>query len=887
MLDETKEKEAMHTRSGFFRPISLLVLMFVVAAWPGIHASRAQVTLNSPPPDPAVPTPKAFFGYEIGDDYKLTPWQSRTIPGEGERKGFVEYVSELARTSKRVRIFPIGTSETGLPLILTVITSPENWTRIDRYKEINNKLADPRQVASDDEAKLLAREGKAVYWLDAGIHSTERTGVETLTRLSYELASGQDEWNVDLLDRVIVVIEGTINPDGLEIVTDWYYRYKDTPFVSSSPPYYNKYNGHDDNRDFIRLSLKESQASARARFEWNPIMYTDLHQAQDLLYVGMSPDPSNFAENPISNAELGSMSFYIITQMIAAGHKGVYTYDYADMWYPGYNHMFTMMHNANGSWWELTGADYASPRTVNSGRHAGNRTWFNPEPYTVPLPWRLIDAVNLQKDAIRHSLTWTMRNKEDLLYNFYLKGKNNTARAVGESPYGFVIPAKGGDNVDVTDLINTLKVGQHIEVDRAAAAFTADGRSFAAGDYVVGMNQPYGLFAKLLLTRQDYPINALDPRNRRSSYDMQAWTMGLMSDVEVVSLSNRLPEGLKLSPVTGEIPYAGSLTGAASANYAVENQANNGWAKALPRLWQDPNMTVSQGDAPVTIAGRTFPAGTFFIHTRGNAEDHAKLTALVRESGLTAYAVPGPVTSVPLHAPKVGLLKPNSSTMPEGWTRLQLDRAGFPYVSLSPGDIEKGGIADYDVVIIPSLSTNGLIGGGRGSRMPPEYNAGIGTAGIENLKKFAEAGGTLVLMGQASTLPVVQKWNIGVASGEGQRPTCRGSILRVQVDPGTLSGYGYDKEEACWFLDSGTPYFTTTPDSQAKVVASYPSEGELLLSGYIDGGDVLRGKAAIVESPMGKGRVILLAPDVLYRAQSTGTYMFFWNALISGARPKS
>jgi hypothetical protein len=140
------------------------------------------------------------------------------------------------------------------------------------------------------------------------------------------------------------------------------------------------------------------------------------------------------------------------------------------------------------------------------------------------------------------------------------------------------------------------------------------------------------------------------------------------------------------------------------------------------------------------------------------------------------------------------------------------------------------------------------------------------------------------LMGQASTLPIVQKWDIGVNQPAVQRPVCKGSILRIQVDPSTKVGYGYSAEEACWFLDNSTPFFTTTPGSKAQVVARYAPEGDLLLSGYISGGDVLRGTAAIIEAPLGSGRVILLAPDVLYRAQSTGTFMFFWNSLIEGAR---
>jgi hypothetical protein len=259
-----------------------------------------------------------------------------------------------------------------------------------------------------------------------------------------------------------------------------------------------------------------------------------------------------------------------------------------------------------------------------------------------------------------------------------------------------------------------------------------------------------------------------------------------------------------------------------SAYYAADNSANNGWAVALPKLWQDPNISVSQVDASFTAAGRSFRAGDFVVHARGNQADHDQLKSLLQETGLSAYSIPEAVPSAALHAIKVGLLKPNGSTMPEGWTRLRLDRAGFPYVSLSPNDIANGSLTGFQVIIIPSMSPTGLINGSTGANTPPEYRAGIGASGVAALKSFAESGGTLVLMGQASTLPMAQNWDVGVSQPAGQRPVCRGSILRIQVDPTTKVGYGYDAEESCWFLDGSTPYFAKSAGSKAQVVATYP-----------------------------------------------------------------
>ena len=890
--------------------LTLLLLAGVLVSVAGAHAAS--------PLDYGVTTPREFFGYDIGQDYKLTPWQTHELQGEGVRQGIVEYAHELERTSDRVHVFQYGTTEMGRPMILTVVTSPANWAQMDNLKGILRKLADPRQVASDEEAQWLASQGKAVYWLSAAIHSTERTSPEVLLRLGYDLAAGTDDWTLNLLDRTIVVLENSINPDGLDMVTDWYYQYKDTPYVSSGPPSYGKYVNHDDNRDFVGIALAESQANVDARQEWNPTVYHDLHEAQDLLYMSPGPDPTNLAVSPITMAEWLAFAGHNISQLIAQGWKGAFTYDYADMWYPGYNHGYTYMHNSNGRFYELTGATRATPRTITSGNHR-TRAWYDPEPYTAtvssPLSWHLMDAVNFEEDAIKNDLTYTANNKDKLLLNFYLKAKTNTEQAISTAPYAFVIPQDGGDNADVTDMINNLHLRQHIEVDRAGTAFTADGQNFQVGDYVVRLDQPYGLTAKNLLTVQVYPPI-------KTPYDVTAWTYGLMRDVNVVALNTTLPAGLSLVPVTGTVPYEGTLTGDVSSRYVIENGSNNNLAVLLPRLWQQPDLTVWQADYAFTASGHNFLPGSLIVGAPGTTEMHNWLATNVQELGLTAYAVDRPVVGTRLLAPRLGVYTANTSsntTMPEGWTRLRLDRAAWDFTRVYPSDIVSGTLDAYDVLVIPSMSQNTLINGTSSSSTPPEYRLGIGTDGVAKLKSFVENGGTLILQGAISTLPINQSWGISVtvpavaqasvqslpvsddpedvpdfggpvpgsqaaASAAAVAFNCPGSILRIAVDPSTPLGYGYDGSEALW-CESGAVFFELADGSAASVAASYPDDGQtLLLSGYISGEEALHGKAAIVDAPLGAGHVILLAPNVLYRAQSTGSFMFFWNALIEGSR---
>jgi hypothetical protein len=906
-----KTRNRMRRRIGALLSLLLLAVLLMSAGGTTAAPNRLPAT----PVDYNVTTPRAFFGYDIGQDYKLTPWQTRELEGEGMRKGIVDYAHELERTSARVRVFEYGHSEEGRPMILTVVTSPENWAQMDNLKGILGKLADPRQVSSDEQARWLASQGKAVYWIVAAIHASERTSPEVLLRLGYHLASDNDEWTRNLLDNVIVVLENSVNPDGLDMVTDWYYKYKGTPYETSAPPYYNKYINHDNNRDYLGLGMVESQQNAAIRTQWHPTIFHDLHQAMVMLYITPGPDPTNEAIHPITVGEWLAFAGHTMTGLIAKGWTGVFTYDYASMWYPGFMNSFTSEYNSYAMFYELQGANYASPRTqTQPGRP---RTWYNPAPITVPFPWTLMDAVNLEEDALKLSLGYTAQNKDDLLYNFYLKGKTSMEKAASEPPYAYIIPANGGDNADVTDMINNLRA--HLfEINQAGAPFTIEGRQFAAGDYVIRTDQPYGLLVKNLLGVQVYPPNV-------SSFDVTAWTYGMLRDVETVAVNTPLG-GLSLIPVTAPIPYAGSLTGAVSNRYLIEHQSNNNLAKVLPKLWADADFSVSQADAPLTAGGQTYPAGSFIVGAPKTEAARAKLAALAQQYGLTIHAVAEALSGTPLHQPRVGLYTPNNNTnttMPEGWVRMLLDRDGFPYTRLYPTDVSSGDLTGYDVIVLPDVSSSTLVNGSGGSSTPPEYRVGIGENGVANLKSFVEAGGTLVAMGRASEMPIQKGWPVGVtlpaavmaqaaaaveqvpeagqeedpvwrALTEGRAPAqpqaapaanlnCPGTILRLQVDPGTKVGYGYDAEEAVW-CDSATRYFVPTAGSNAAIAATYPATGDLLLSGYVTGEDLLRGNAAAVDTPMGSGRVILLGLNTLYRAQATRTYMLFWNAVFEGGR---
>lgn len=923
---------ANSTARNWYAAVSILALILMlvsvmgVSAAPGVSNEPPTRGPDGTPPevplDPSVTTPLRFFGYNLGTDYKLTPWLSREVPGQGPRKGVYDYAYELQRTSPRVHTFEMGQSSEGRPMVYMVITSPENWAKIDQLKLINNKLSDPRLISSDAEARALATTGKLVYWISGNIHSTERTSAEMLPRLAYDLAAFQDDWTKSVLDNLIVVIEPSSNPDGYDMVVDWWYRYLGTPYEASSPPCYNHYACHDNNRDFFGLNFAETRNIVNARAEWKVQQYLDIHQTMTMLYMSPSLDPPFEGINALTRAEWLAINSNAMNKMIAEDWRGVFIYDYPDIFYPGYNESWANTHNGTGAYWEAQGARAGmQPTTITS---AGKPlAWYNPYPVIPGFRWTLMQSVNLEQDAALHTIDYIQKNKSALLYNFYLKGKRNMATATDKGPVGYVIPMNGGDNADVTDMVNNL-LANKIEVQRATAPFTIGDRTYQAGDYVVDFNQPYGYTARHYLGVQTWPAALGTP------YDVTAWTFGYMRDVAVVPIASPMPS-IAVAPVTAPISYAGSLAGDVAQWYFIRHESNNNLARVLPKIWAKGGLNVSQASVAVDVSGQSYPAGTLFVRTSGSVADHEWLKTLVESMGLTGGSLPAVVSSPDiflLKQPRVGLYQPYSNPMNEGWIRFRFDDTGFPYTSIHNSDIMSPTVPlrnTFDAIVLLSSAPNSIKNGSTAATTPPDIRGGIGQAGVDNLKAFVEAGGTLVLNGNSSTFPIQFGWNVGVAQGaaaagvaalaEGWLPDklkeiaaersnedgvldrglrdpdgaaapaavyAPGSILSVKVDPAQPVAFGYGADEAIWAQNY--PFFTITDPAKAKAVAWYPTDKDALLSGYLTGGEGLRGKAAIVDASLGNGHVVMFGTDVIYRGQPTGTYMFLWNSLFRAGR---
>lgn len=816
---------------------------------------------ESVPTNQDIPTPQSVLGYTIGQEGYITPWNK-----------VLEYMNKLDAASDRISVVQYGTSTEGRPMIYVVATSENNRKNLDGYRQISLRLLDPRGL-TDSEARELADTGKPVYWLCGSIHSTEEASVEMLMELAYQLAAYDDQWTKWLLDNLIIIMDPSINPDGHDMVADRWYKYKGTPYEGSAPPYYAKYISHDNNRDFIAISQKETIDNTAARLKWAPQIYHDLHESKTLLYMSPGPDPNYPEVSPITQAEWIKYAGYLMTDMFAQGFDGVYTYDYADMWYPGYNHGFTTFHNGMGWFFETQTAKGANPLTLTKDnvRETARleQHWFGPVPITLPRVWTFRNSVDYQEMGVKLALELTAREAKQTLWEFYLKNKRGIEKGRNSAPYAYLIPAAQEDQVAVVDLVNNLR-RQGIEVGQATDGFTVDGKSYPAGTYVVRLDQPYGPAAKSFLEVQTYPYY-------KKPYDSAAWTFGLLQDVQTTAVNDKAVFSVPTTLVD-QAAYQGKGPERSGAwGYAMAHNSNNQLFAVVNELFGQAGIQVQQAYSTAVADGKEWPAGTVFVSGGEGLFD--RLSALAASHGLEVTPLDGapPGSVATLHAPRIGLFWPYSGTIPEGWIRFALDKYSFSYERIDVVALQQGSLDRFDVVIIPQTSLKTLVEGSTSTTTPPEYTVGAGQVGVNNLKAFVQGGGTLVTFGAASELPIKYDFGVDVKIADNKDVNGPGTILKASVDPLDPVGFGFDPSEAVWY--SNWPLFDVGP--AAKAVASYASEP--LLSGYLDKKEKVAGKAAVLSAPAGSGKVVMFGIDATYRAQATGTYPFLFNAILAAA----
>ncbi|UCC72157.1 MAG: hypothetical protein JSV86_17590 [Gemmatimonadota bacterium] len=550
---------------------NVCVVVKMVALLPAV--GLAQVT------DAGIPSPAAVLGFEVGSDRRLADWEEIT-----------GYMNALAEASDRVLLDTLGTTTLGRPFVALTISSAANLRRLDRYREIQGKLADPRRVESELEAEQLIREGRTVVLITGGIHSTEVGGYQMPMRLAHQLASGEDEDTRAILDNVILLLVPSLNPDGSQMVVDWYEGTLGEPWEGAGPPFlYHHYVGHDDNRDWYAFTQKETRLTvSKLHNVWHPQIVHDLHQMGSdgaRFFVPPWTDPIEPNVDPLLIAGINAIGTAMAWEMYGQGKTGIIVNAIFDAWTPAraYQHY----HGGVRILTETASARLGTPVTVpfdslGSGRGVDARTpsWRFPEPWPGG-DWHLSDIVDYMEAGATALLKQAALYREHWLSNFYQVGLRSIAGREGW-PRAFLIPAEAQNADGLGDLLRILVTGG-VEVRRAAEVFVVGGRRYAEGTYVVPMAQPYSGFAKTLLEAQEYPeVREFPGGPLRTPYDATAHTLPLMMGVEVVAL-DELPDVELSGPI--EVPSYDKAVPGLSGGRAPRLAIYEPWVPSMDAGW--------------------------------------------------------------------------------------------------------------------------------------------------------------------------------------------------------------------------------------------------------------------------------------------------------------
>jgi len=809
------------------------------------------------PASDTVPTPEKVLGYPIGTPQKLT-----------YTKDIYRYMRELEKASPRVKVFSIGRSEEGRETLMVAVSDEANIQKLDRFRQINARLADPRKT-SEAEAKQLIEEDVPMYWASGSIHSPETGSPEMLMEMAYRLAVEDSPTIQNIRKNLVVLITPCTEVDGRDREVDVYNYHVANP-TKAQPPlvYWGKYVAHDNNRDGLGMALQLSKIMMKTFLDWHPQVLHDLHESVPFLYTSTGMGPYNAWLDPIVVDEWQKMAYVEIEEMTKRGVPGVWTHGFYDGWAPNYMFYVANGHNSIGRFYETFGGRGADTgmRTVPAAQTS--RTWFRPNPPLPRVNWSIRNNINMQQSAILFAMNYTADNRKTFLENFYLKSKRSVEKPSKEGPAAWVIPADDPRPAECAELVNLLEL-QGVEVHRSSAETEVDVKQgkeekkvkIPAGSYVIRMDQPYSRMADMLLDTQYY--NSGDPR----PYDDTGWTLGALRNVKTIRVTGGSILKAPMSLLSGQAKAVGKLTGSTTSGaYLIDHNADNTLATFRFRL-KDVRMQAAEDS--FKAAGRDFHAGSFVIRVQDNSGDtRVRIEQAALDLGIKVQAV-DEVPKVALHeiaAPRIALVHTWLNTQNEGWYRYAFDYLKIPYEYISDQKLRQVPDlrAKYDVIILgPTPGNSQRIVNGlpmRGDPIPwkasditpnlgsspdttDDMRGGMGLEGLLKISKFIDDGGLFVTIAGNDSVPIDYGLIEGVSITPARELQVRGSVLNsIVADKKSPIVYGYGDNLAIYF-------------SQAPVL-------QVSATGGLGGGG--GGGGQFGDAPVGRptGRGTLTDPDI-------------------------
>jgi hypothetical protein len=896
----------------------------------------------------SVTTPEQFFGHRIGADYVLPNYQQ-----------LVGFWQKLDQESDRMKLVDIGKTAEGRTQYMAIVTSPENHRDLQRYQEISRRLAKAEGL-SDEQARQLAREGKAVVWIDGGLHSTEVLGAQQLMETVYQLVSRDDEETRRILDDVIVLAVHA-NPDGMDLVSDWYMREPEPTKRSTGniPRLYQKYIGHDNNRDFYMSTQPETENMNRQLYhEWFPQIMYNHHQTGPTGTVMFAPpfrDPFNYVYDPLIVTGLDVVGAAMHNRFVAEGKPGVTMRRGANYstWWNGGLRTTVYFHNMIGLLTETIG----NPTPIEIPFVASRQIASADLPYPItPQRWHFRQSVDYSVTANYAVLDVASRNRETFLHNIYRMGQNSIRRGSQDSwtiypkrvdavrsamaterggpayatgvmtpgglsrdvpnfedsqryhemmrrpelrdPRAYVLPADQSDFPTAVRFVNALRE-TGVEVERATAPFSAGGRTYPAGSLVVKTAQAFRPHVLDMFEPQDHPNDFLYPGGPPiPPYDAAGWTLAFQMGVKFDRVLDGFDGSFERVRDWNLQPPAGTVAQGPAVGYLLSPKYNDAFPAAM-RLVSGGEQVYRLGSA-WQDGGATHAAGTYYVPA-GRAT-RGRLEQLARELGVSFAAASARPEGehLRLAQPRIALWDRYGGSMPSGWTRWLLEQNGIAFDVVYPQQLDAGNLRRrYDVIVFvdgairaPGVQENSFFGGGPvdPATIPAELRRTLGSVTPEKtvpeLRRFLEAGGTVITIGSSTSLAQHLGLPIGnkLVDASGQ-PLKRedyyipGSVLRARVDTSQPLAFGFDDQVDVFFDNS--PVFTLQPGAEAQGIrrVAWFDSAEPMRSGWAWGQQHLQNGAAIVQAPVGQGTLYMFGPEILYRAQPHGTFKFFFNSL--------
>lgn len=864
-----------------------------------------------------VPSPKSHFGFNIGDNYHLATFTQT----EG-------YLKKVAAASNRVKLQSIGKTEEGRDQYMVIVSDPANIKNLAKYKAISQRLARAEGL-SEQEAKALAKEGKAIVWIDGGLHATETVGIHQWIESIYQFTTRNDEETRRILQNTIILFVHA-NPDGQELVSNWYMRKADTLKRSTGnlPRLYEKYIGHDNNRDFYMMNMSETTNMSRQQYiEWMPQILYNHHQTGPAGTVVAGPpyrDPFNYVYDPLLITGIDALGAAMSSRLNAEGKPG-YTMKSGSVystWWNGGLRTTAYYHNIIGLLTEIIGSPTPSTIPLVPNRLIPNSA--TPFPIT-PRKWFFKNSIDYSLSLNYAILNYATRYREEVLLNIYKMGKKSID--LGSQDYWTMSPNKveklaevsGGNYKTKTDslfslvyknpktrdarayivtadqptsgiaFINIL-IKSGIRVEKATKAFEVNGKGYPAGSYVVKTNQAFRPHVLDMFEPQDHPNDFQYPGGPPvRPYDAAGWTPAYTMGVQFDRILEEVNGPFETLPYGETQKAKPAFTSGAYYSFSTSDNASFTLLNDLLKA----GVEVSKN------------ASAFYVkHSAAAADILAK--ASVKTQALAT--LPASV-SAKVGTKKVGLWDTYGGSMPSGWLRWILEQHHFDFKLVFAKEIDKGGLrSKFDVLIfvkgaIPGLRAEPASEWDEKEPMeadiPAEFHETMGKITVANsvpaLRAFLEEGGDIITIGSSANLayhlnlPVKNALVEMVAGKErnlpGEKFYIPGSVMQVAVDQNSPANWGIAPTADVIFAAS--PVFKLAPDAISHglltPLAWFATE-KTLRSGWAFGQAYLQDGVAAFQAIVGKGNLFVYGPEVTFRGQTHSTFKMVFNQLYENNR---